>query len=56
MGHTPIGKDDMIEMVNSRKHAIIDRGLVYNGSDYGYLAILNLDNRQLKFIKRVEEN
>lgn len=54
-GHTPTPKDKMIEMVNGGSHAIIDRGCCFTTfSELGYLAVLNLDDQQLRFFPNID--
>lgn len=53
-GHTPTSKDVMIEMANGEDLITIDRGCVFDGSQYGHLAVFNLDTKQFNFIKNID--
>jgi serine/threonine protein phosphatase 1 len=57
-GHTPRSKQQMEDMVSGkdahRKHIIVDRGCVFTQSDYGHLAVLNLDTKYINFVKNID--
>ena len=53
-GHTPTDKATMIEMTRGEDLITIDRGCVFNSSEYGHLAIINLDDKQIRFIKNID--
>jgi serine/threonine protein phosphatase 1 len=53
-GHTPTDKDTMIEMANGEDLITIDRGCIFNSSELGHLAVFNLDTKQFRFIKNID--
>ena len=53
-GHTPTDKETMCEMANGEDLITIDRGCIFNSSEYGHLAVLNLDTKQFRFIKNMD--
>lgn len=52
-GHTPTDKQTMIEMTNE-DHICVDRGCVFQNATYGHLAVLNLDDKQFRWIKNCD--
>lgn len=55
-GHTVQSREKVIHMIERKtpRHIIIDRGCVFQGSDYNHLAILNLDTLYVNFIKNID--
>ena len=53
-GHTPTDKDTMCEMTQGEDLITIDRGCVFNSYEYGHLAIINLEDKQIRFIKNID--
>lgn len=53
-GHTPTDKETMFEMANGEDMITIDRGCVFKHSEYGHLAVFNLDTKQFRFVKNID--
>jgi serine/threonine protein phosphatase 1 len=53
-GHTPTDKKTMITMAMGEDMITIDRGCVFEGSNYNHMAIFNLDTKQFNFIKNID--